>query len=147
MRAIVIFYKGNELENLTKSLIAKQLIEGGIDSSTIDMFELNNEEVAKLTTARIVHMLPNKPIINEEEEAFRHAYNYISELIGKELNQFSSSAFEAVNFTTRCLKYTGDEKLRNAFEIIHNTDNSFSRKFITQTILDTINQIYNNKLI
>lgn len=147
MRTVVIFYKGDELDNTTKSLIANTMVKAGINVDTIDMITLNDTETAQLAGFEGARLI--KEDSEKESEKYKHAYNYISGLFGMDLNKVTPTIDIITNFLAICIKRLeeGDEKLKTALQIIYSADIKHYYRKIPSQIMSAIEKLHDLNLI
>lgn len=121
MNALIVLYSGPQLEDVTISAIAAQMVNTGIDSNNIDVYNIDQSDIVKIVTQEVIR----KNCTNEqrfvitpevEETPLHHAYVYLHGIFGQDVENNPN----VIRFITTCLAklQNGDERLKNALDII-----------------------------
>lgn len=149
MRTIVIFYRGTELPNLTKSMIAKQLIEAGVDINSIDMTTFDDEETASIFTNAVKNVkVDDITILETKKEELHLACVYLKAV--KNINECNNEG----EFIIKTLEYLhsvnndSKEKLSTAFRIIAaNNQWDVTKEGLRASAYNAIVKLVNHNLI
>ena len=151
INAIVILYNGDEFPERVSDIMHKVLRDSGIveDGSGISIISIDQESLTELIGKEIAPVALSKVMVpekNSEDEALQNAIIFIGTMCAESLiesKKDSNYRRFAIDLATKL----GDEKMRNAIEIIANTKGKVTKALLnkykmTSGAIETIRDVY-----